>query len=60
MTTDPKSIAEREAIVEHHADRILRASGSALHYYTMPSTRKAIMDAVREAMSEHLEESKRQ
>lgn len=35
---------------EHHAEAILRAAGSSLRHYTMPGTRQAILDAVREAM----------
>lgn len=35
---------------EHHAEAILRAAGSSLANYTMPGTRQAILDAVREAM----------
>jgi len=35
---------------EPHAEAILRAAGSSLANYTMPGTRQAILDAVREAM----------
>jgi len=35
---------------ERHAEAILRAAGSSLANYTMPGTRQAILDAVREAM----------
>lgn len=38
--------------VERHADLILRASGSALRYYTMPSTRRAILSAVMDCYEE--------
>ena len=34
------------AVVEKHADLILRASGSGLRNYTMKSTRDAILSAV--------------
>lgn len=39
-------------LAQHHADRILRASGSAFGNYEMPATREAILSAVREAMAE--------
>lgn len=38
------------ARVEHHADAILRASGSALRNYSMAATRAAIFAAVMDAM----------
>lgn len=31
--------------LEHHADAILRASGSALGYYSLPTVRKSILQA---------------
>ncbi len=31
--------------IEHHADAILRASGSALGYFSMPAVRQAILKA---------------
>lgn len=34
------------ADIERHADLILKASGSGLRHYTMPSTRGAILMAV--------------
>ena len=37
---------------ERHADLILRASGSALRNYEMPSNRKAILSAVIDCMEE--------
>lgn len=37
---------------EAHAEAILRAAGSSLKHYTMPATRTAILDAVREAIGQ--------
>lgn len=36
--------------LEDHADFILKSSGSALKHYTMPGTRKAILDSVQAVM----------
>ncbi len=38
--------------VERHADLILKASGSGLRNYTMPSSRKAILAAVLDCFEE--------
>ena len=46
MTTD------KAARVEHHTDRILRASGSGLRNYTMALTRRAILSATTELYEE--------
>ena len=40
------------ARVEHHADAILRASGSSLRNYTMDGTRRAILSAVMDCYEE--------
>lgn len=40
------------ARVQHHADAILRASGSALRHYTMDGTRRAILSAVMDCFEE--------
>lgn len=40
----------RPEYVEYHADAILRAAGSGLRFYTMPSTRQAILLATRTAI----------
>lgn len=42
--------------IEAHADTILRASGSALHNYTMPANRQRILDAVAAAITHDREE----
>ena len=42
-----------ERLIEQHAEAILRAAGSSLRHYTMPVTRKAILDAVRAARLSH-------
>lgn len=36
---------------EHHADAVLRAAGSALRNYTMPSNRAAICQAMQDALN---------
>lgn len=38
--------------VERHADLILKASGSGLKHYSMPSSRKAILAAVLDCYEE--------
>lgn len=38
--------------VTHHADAILRASGSSLRNYTMDGTRRAILSAVMDCYEE--------
>ena len=38
--------------VQRHADRILKAAGSGLRYYTMPSVQKAILGAVMDCFEE--------
>ena len=47
--TDLDDIAAR---VEHHTDRILRASGSGLRNYTMHLTRRAILTATMDLYEE--------
>ena len=42
MTQADKLMTE----IERHADAILRAAGSSLRNYTMPATRRAILEAV--------------
>jgi hypothetical protein len=54
MTNEEAAEVAREGVVEFHADRILRASGSALGYYTLPKVRQKILEAVRDAMDDHL------
>lgn len=39
-----------EARIDASLDRILRAAGSALHHYTMPSTLAAMRKEMREIM----------
>jgi len=38
------------AEVTNHADKVLKASGSALKHYTMPSAKRAILSAMMDAM----------
>lgn len=40
------------AAAERHAEAILRASGSSLRNYTMPTTRRAILSAVLDCYEE--------
>lgn len=40
------------AAVERHAEAILRASGSSLRNYTMPTVRRAILSAVMDCYEE--------
>lgn len=40
-----------ERDIERMADAILRAAGSGLRFYSMPSTREAILTATREAIN---------
>lgn len=49
VKTETPDIADR---VEHHADAILRASGSGLRHYTMPTNRRAILSAMLDAYEE--------
>ncbi len=42
-------VAER---IEYHADAILKASGSALRYFTLPAVRRAILEACLELHDE--------
>lgn len=46
---DSENIPDR---VTHHADAILRASGSSLRNYTMDGTRRAILSAVMDCYEE--------
>lgn len=39
-------------MAERHADRILRAAGSGLRHYTLPSVRAAILLATLDCISE--------
>ena len=38
--------------VEAHADKVLRAAGSGLKHYTMPTVRRAILSAMLDAIEE--------
>jgi hypothetical protein len=39
-------------VIEHHADEVLKASGSALRYFTLPAVRRAILLACLELHNE--------
>ena len=49
---DSEQAENTAARVQHHADAILRASGSALRHYTMDGTRRAILSAVMDCYEE--------
>ena len=46
---DSETLPDR---VTHHADAILRASGSSLRHYSMDGTRRAILSAVMDCYEE--------
>ena len=55
MAHDPLNLnisANVLEIIEHHADEILKASGSALRYFTLPAVRRAILLACLELHNE--------
>lgn len=41
-----------EQRIDANLDAVLRASGSALHHYTLPGTLEAMREAMRKVMSE--------